>query len=80
MTLFLRLFEPTSGKLSKAKPLQWAFIKSKIVPRLTEASYRAKVEEYGRRLSAIEEELKECENRDEDDVDNHNEYNVELNT
>ena len=56
MILFLRLFEPTSGKLSKAKPQQWAFIESKISPRLTEAAYRAKVEEYGWRLTAIEEE------------------------
>jgi hypothetical protein len=53
MTLFLHLFEPTSaGKLSKPKPEQWAFIKSNIIPRLTEAAYRAKVEEYGCQLSS----------------------------
>jgi hypothetical protein len=64
MALFLRLFEPTSGKLSKPKPQQWAFIQSKISPRLTEAAYRAKVEEYGRRLSAIEEEVKQIKDED----------------
>jgi hypothetical protein len=47
MTLFLHLFEPTSGKLLKAKPQQWAFIQSKISLRLTDAAYGAKVEEYG---------------------------------
>jgi hypothetical protein len=76
MTLFLRLFEPTSGKLSKAKPHQWAFIKSNIIPRLTEASYRAKVEEYGRRLSVIEEELKQYEDENEENVDDCNVDNI----
>jgi hypothetical protein len=80
MTLFLRLFEPTSGKLSKAKPQQWAFIKSNIIPRLTEASYRAKVEEYGRRLSVIEEELKQYEDENEENVDDCNVDNIDLNT
>jgi hypothetical protein len=80
MILFLRLFEPTSGKLSKAKPQQWAFIESKISPRLTEAAYRAKVKEYGRRLAAIEEELKQYEDEDEEDVENRNVDNIEPNT
>ena len=47
---------------------------------MTEASYRAKVEEYGRRLSLIEEELKQLENEVEDNVDNQNIDNIELNT
>ncbi len=80
MTLFLHLFEPTSGKLWKAKPQQWAFIKSNIVPRLTEASYRAKVEEYGRRLSVIEEELKQYEDENEENVDDCNVDNIDLDT
>jgi hypothetical protein len=71
MTLFLRLFEPTSGKLSKAKPQQWPFLQSKISPRLTKSTYIAKVEEYVRRLSAIEDELNELkEGEDNIDIDN----------
>jgi hypothetical protein len=80
MTLFLRLFEPTPGKLSKVKPQQWAPIKSNIIPQLTDASYCAKAEEYGRRLSSIEDELKQLKNAVEGNVDNQNVDNPELNT
>jgi hypothetical protein len=47
---------------------------------LTEAAYRAKVEEYGCQLSAIEDKLKQFKDRDKDNVDNHNVDNLELNT
>ena len=80
MILFLHLFEPTSGKLSKAKPQQQAFIESKISPQLTEAAYCAKVEEYGQRLDAIEEELEQYEDVDEEEVENQNVDNIEPNT
>jgi hypothetical protein len=47
---------------------------------LTEAAYRAKVEEYGRRLAAIEEEFEQYEDVDEQDVENRNVDNIEPDT
>ncbi len=72
LQLFLRLFEPTSGTLSKRKPEQWAFILEKIVPRLSEAAFIAKEQAIHRQLDATVAELKELNEVAEDpeeDVD-----------
>ena len=73
LKLFLRLFEPASGALSKRKPEQWAFIMDKILPRLSEAAFIAKQLEIKRRLNVAGAELKELseadEELDEEDVD-----------
>jgi hypothetical protein len=66
LKLFLRLFEPTSGTLSKRKPEQWAFILEKIVPRLSEAAFIAKEQAIRRRLDATVAELKELNEVAED--------------
>jgi hypothetical protein len=57
MVLFLRLFQPRSGVLSKSKALQWGVIQVKILPVLSEASVVAKEEESRRRLAAIVQEM-----------------------
>lgn len=72
LTLFLRLFLPTCGKLSKAKQEQWETIQSAVLPILTCAAFTAKVEAYERRSTAIVNELKEYEDDNEDTVANDN--------
>jgi hypothetical protein len=64
--LFLRLFEPTSGVLSKKKEEQWAVIQSKILPQLSQAAVVAKEATYRRRLSVLTSELKELTEMDSD--------------
>lgn len=72
LTLFLRLFLPTCGKLSKAKQEQWETIQSAVLPSLTCTAFTAKVEAYERRSTAIVNELKEYEDDNEDTVANDN--------
>ena len=67
--MFLRLFEPNSGALSKKKGLQWAFIREKIVPQLSEAAFIAKEQAIRRRLDGADKELKEM-SKTEEDTDN----------
>jgi hypothetical protein len=76
LKLFLRLFEPNSGALSKKKSLQWEFVREKIVPRLSEAAFIAKEQAIRRRLDATDGELaqlaeveEETGTEEEDDID-----------
>jgi hypothetical protein len=64
--LFLRMFEPTSGVLSKKKEEQWAVIQSKILPQLSQAAMIAREDTYRRRLSVLINELKELTEMDSD--------------
>ncbi len=67
LKLFLRLFEPASGALSKRKLEQWAFILAeKIVPQLSEAPFIAKEQAIHRQLDATVAELKELNEVAED--------------
>jgi hypothetical protein len=70
--IFLRLFEPASGALSKRKLEQWAFILAeKIVPQLSEAPFIAKEQAIRQRLAVTDAELRELievkEDPEEDD-------------
>jgi hypothetical protein len=62
----LLLFEPASGALSKRKPQQWAFIREKILPQLSEAAFIAKEQSIRRRYDVANSELKELGNTEED--------------
>ena len=74
LKLFLHLFEPASGALSKRKPEQWEFIRNKILPKLSEAALVAKEQENRRRLIVAGGELNSLseteEEPEEDDTEN----------
>jgi hypothetical protein len=83
--LFLRLFEPTSGVLSKKKEEQWAVIQTKILPQLSQAAMIAKEDTYRRRLSVLINELKEltemdCANDSADGVNENAAETTEMDT
>jgi hypothetical protein len=70
LKLFLQLFEPNSGTLSKKKGLQWAFIREKIVPQMSEAAFIGKEQAIRQRLDATYSELKElCKTEETPDND-----------
>jgi hypothetical protein len=56
LVLFLRLFSPASGKLSKAKPVQWQYIVQEILP-VSRARYDSTVEQYELRRIELEMQL-----------------------
>lgn len=71
--LILRMFAPGSGLLSKGKDAQWKHIQENLLVGLTQLSFDAKDEELRRRLIAIEKELSELnEGDDEDEVEDSN--------
>jgi hypothetical protein len=83
LKLFLRLFEPASGALSKRKPEQWAFILEKIVPQLLEAAFIAKEQAIPQRLVATDAELRELNEVKEDpeeDVDETEKITTDMNS
>jgi hypothetical protein len=44
MVLFLCLYHPTCGVLSKSEVLLWKAIEEKVLPVMSEASFAAKIE------------------------------------
>jgi hypothetical protein len=58
LKLFLRLFQPNCGKLSKSKTEKWDVVQRKVLPMLTMAAVDAKEQELTRRLATIADELK----------------------
>jgi hypothetical protein len=59
MVLFLRLYHPTRGALSKSKVLLWKAIEESVLHVMSEASFVAKIEAFRRRLDDIECQLKD---------------------
>jgi hypothetical protein len=59
LRLFLRIFEPTSGVLSKNRGEQWVVIQAKILPQLSLAAMIAKEQYLRRRLAVVRTELSE---------------------
>jgi hypothetical protein len=55
--LFLRMFVPGSGVLSKSQNEQWNVIRDKVLPTLTQLSFDAQHEKIGRRLVQAEIDL-----------------------
>ncbi len=83
LKLFLCLFEPASGALSKRKPEQWAFILEKVIPQLSEAAFIAKEQAIRQRLVATDAELRELNEVEEDpeeDVEETEEITTDMNS
>lgn len=65
--IFLGLFLPDSGVLSKAKGIKWAVLLEKVVPILSKAQFDSKVEVAVRRLTEVIDELGSLEEQTIDD-------------
>jgi hypothetical protein len=62
--LFLRMFAPGSGVLSKPQTEQWKIIRDKVLPQLTQLSFGATHEKLGLRLVQAEIELNQLKDAD----------------
>ena len=67
LVLFLRLFAPTCGKLSKSKSIQWEYIQSKSLNGVSQARLDSKEEEYRQRKVDINTQMISLSNDDESD-------------